>query len=190
MIKYSIAMSIRILCILRCCSSTAGGSRCSPPARSSSPMSPWCSRTWPARRGVSPCCARVRSCPALPRPSSGRRHGRRADRAWFRRARCRVIGGLGAPPAQGTCSRAECREPAAWRINWRNPRIHTDGRSKTWLACDEHVEYLRGFLEARAFPRDGLAVRRRFGDSGCLGRRPRVNEWRFVLSRSGRDTSP
>ncbi|MFB6609082.1 hypothetical protein ACFCVO_02070 [Agromyces sp. NPDC056379] len=63
-----------------------------------------------------------------------------------------MIGGLGASPDHGTCSRAQCRESATWRIDWRNPRIHTGDRSKTWLACDEHVEYLRGFLEARSFP--------------------------------------
>ena len=63
-----------------------------------------------------------------------------------------MIGGLGAAPDHGTCSRAECREPATWRIDWRNPRIHTGDRGKTWLACDEHVDYLRGFLEARSFP--------------------------------------
>jgi hypothetical protein len=62
-----------------------------------------------------------------------------------------VIGSLGAAPAGG-CSRAECREPATWRIDWRNPRIHTGDRFKTWLACDEHVEYLRGFLASRSFP--------------------------------------
>ncbi|WP_375384465.1 hypothetical protein [uncultured Microbacterium sp.] len=38
------------------------------------------------------------------------------------------------------------------RITWRNPRIHTGDRSKTWVACDEHVEYLRAFLAARDFP--------------------------------------
>jgi hypothetical protein len=63
-----------------------------------------------------------------------------------------MIGGLGASPDHGTCSRAQCREPATWRIDWRNPRIHTGDRGKTWLACDEHVDYLRGFLEARSFP--------------------------------------
>ena len=63
-----------------------------------------------------------------------------------------MIGGIGAEPAQDVCSRAECREPATWRIDWQNPRIHTGARWKTWLACDEHVEYLRGFLEARTFP--------------------------------------
>ena len=62
-----------------------------------------------------------------------------------------MIGSLGAAPAGG-CSRAECREPATWRIDWRNPRIHTGDRVKTWLACDEHVDYLRGFLESRSFP--------------------------------------
>ena len=63
-----------------------------------------------------------------------------------------MIGGLGADPAQDVCSRAGCREAATWRIDWQNPRIHTGDRWKTWLACDEHVEYLHGFLEARSFP--------------------------------------
>ncbi|GAA5204292.1 hypothetical protein [Microbacterium jejuense] len=51
-----------------------------------------------------------------------------------------------------TCSRAGCRLPAQWRIDWRNPRIHTGDRRKTWVACDEHVTYLREFLAARDFP--------------------------------------
>ncbi|MBD3940845.1 hypothetical protein IF188_03900 [Microbacterium sp. NEAU-LLC] len=51
-----------------------------------------------------------------------------------------------------TCSRAGCRLPAKWRIDWRNPRIHTGDRRKTWVACDEHVGYLREFLAARDFP--------------------------------------
>ncbi|MGN6219110.1 MAG: hypothetical protein ACTHNQ_06370 [Microbacterium sp.] len=53
-----------------------------------------------------------------------------------------------------TCSRAGCRESARWRIDWRNPRIHTTDRRKTWVACDEHVDYLRDFLAARDFPLD------------------------------------
>ncbi|MCC2032007.1 hypothetical protein [Microbacterium allomyrinae] len=56
------------------------------------------------------------------------------------------------PVAPATCSRAGCRAPAAWRIDWRNPRIHTEGRTKTWVACDEHRDYLREFLAARSFP--------------------------------------
>ena len=63
-----------------------------------------------------------------------------------------MIGGIGADAAQGSCSRAECRAAATWRIDWQNPRIHTGDRWKTWLACDEHVDYLRGFLESRSFP--------------------------------------
>ncbi|MGR2751737.1 hypothetical protein [Agromyces arachidis] len=61
------------------------------------------------------------------------------------------MGSLGAAPAGG-CSRAGCHDPATWRIDWRNPRIHTGDRVKTWLACDEHVAYLRDFLAARSFP--------------------------------------
>lgn len=51
-----------------------------------------------------------------------------------------------------TCSRAGCRATAHWRIDWRNPRIHTADRVKTWVACDEHIGYLRSFLAARDFP--------------------------------------
>lgn len=50
------------------------------------------------------------------------------------------------------CSRAGCRAHAAWRIDWRNPKIHEADRRKTWLACDEHVDFLREFLAARDFP--------------------------------------
>jgi len=60
--------------------------------------------------------------------------------------------GTGAPLEQTSCSRAGCRSGATWRLNWRNPRIHTADRVKTWLACDEHVAYLREFLAARDFP--------------------------------------
>jgi hypothetical protein len=55
-------------------------------------------------------------------------------------------------PAARECSRAGCREQATWRVDWRNPKIHTDGRTKTWLACDEHREFLDGFLTSRGFP--------------------------------------
>ncbi|MGN6742104.1 MAG: hypothetical protein ACTHJL_02240 [Amnibacterium sp.] len=54
--------------------------------------------------------------------------------------------------AAGPCSRAGCRAPAVWRIDWRNPRLHAEGRSKTWLACDEHRGFLVDFLAARDFP--------------------------------------
>ncbi|MFB7890916.1 hypothetical protein ACFC1I_01770 [Microbacterium sp. NPDC056044] len=54
--------------------------------------------------------------------------------------------------ADAVCSRAGCRAAAQWRIDWRNPRIHAEDRRKTWVACDEHVGYLREFLAARDFP--------------------------------------
>jgi hypothetical protein len=41
---------------------------------------------------------------------------------------------------------------STFTVNWRNPKIHTADRVKVWLACDEHVEYLREFLLARNFP--------------------------------------
>ena len=50
------------------------------------------------------------------------------------------------------CSRAGCHSPARWVITWRNPRIHTAERRKHWAACDDHVDYLRGYLAARDFP--------------------------------------
>ncbi|MDQ1084368.1 MULTISPECIES: hypothetical protein [Microbacterium] len=55
-------------------------------------------------------------------------------------------------PEQTECSRAGCREKAVWTLRWRNPRIHAVDRLKTWVACDEHVVYLREFLTARDFP--------------------------------------
>ncbi|MFB2582643.1 hypothetical protein ACEXQD_15460 [Herbiconiux sp. P15] len=59
---------------------------------------------------------------------------------------------LGLEPSVSECSRAGCREQGRWRIEWRNPKIHTEDRRKVWLACDEHEEYLREFLAARDFP--------------------------------------
>lgn len=50
------------------------------------------------------------------------------------------------------CSRAGCHDVANWLVVWRNPRIHTPDRRKTWSACDAHVDYLRDYLAARDFP--------------------------------------
>ncbi|MFZ1381590.1 MAG: hypothetical protein WAS54_02235 [Scrofimicrobium sp.] len=49
------------------------------------------------------------------------------------------------------CSARECTEPAKWRIDWSNPKIHY-GRGKTWLACDTHLEELKGYFTYRNFP--------------------------------------
>lgn len=50
------------------------------------------------------------------------------------------------------CSRAGCREPAAWNVNWRNPKLHSPDRVKVWLACQEHREFLETYLSSRGFP--------------------------------------
>lgn len=62
------------------------------------------------------------------------------------------LGSLGSDPVEPQCSRAGCTQPATTSVNWRNPKIHTLDRVKVWLACDEHREFLRDFLEARNFP--------------------------------------
>ena len=50
------------------------------------------------------------------------------------------------------CSAAGCTEAALYRVNWRNPRIHTPDRVKVWLACAEHRDTLRDYLATRGFP--------------------------------------
>jgi hypothetical protein len=77
--------------------------------------------------------------------------------------------GAGQAPERLTCSRAGCLERATFRVEWRNPKIHTEDRVKVWLACDDHVEYLREFLAARQFPvrvvaADGAAAREMPGE--------------------------
>jgi hypothetical protein len=60
--------------------------------------------------------------------------------------------GLGGADPGTRCSSAGCSEAAAWRVNWRNPRIHSADRVKVWLACDAHRETLRDYLATRGFP--------------------------------------
>jgi hypothetical protein len=67
------------------------------------------------------------------------------------------LGSAGPSSDAVECSRAGCRADAAWRVEWRNPRIHTPDRVKTWTACDEHVGFLRDFLAGGAVPRRGGA---------------------------------
>lgn len=50
------------------------------------------------------------------------------------------------------CSASGCTAVPAWRVNWRNPRIHDLDRVKVWLACDAHRESLRDYLATRGFP--------------------------------------
>jgi hypothetical protein len=62
------------------------------------------------------------------------------------------LGGEDEAELAPTCSRAGCAQPAAWRVNWRNQRIHTIDRVKVWLACDEHRDFLHEYLASRGFP--------------------------------------
>ncbi|MDQ4084584.1 MAG: hypothetical protein M3165_02090 [Actinomycetota bacterium] len=58
------------------------------------------------------------------------------------------------PSSEPTCSARGCRRTAAWALRWNNPKIHSEDRRKTWLACEEHREHLAGFLSARGFLRE------------------------------------
>jgi hypothetical protein len=49
------------------------------------------------------------------------------------------------------CSRAGCPELRTNLIIWRNPQIHKDGRTKSWSACDQHLDYLVDYLSQRKF---------------------------------------
>jgi hypothetical protein len=56
------------------------------------------------------------------------------------------------------CSAKGCGAEAAHALLWNNPRLHTTGRRKVWLACDAHREHLSRFLADRSFLRDVVAV--------------------------------
>lgn len=56
------------------------------------------------------------------------------------------------PGRTPVCSRAGCSTTAEWRVNWRNPRIHSADRVKIWAACEEHRGFLADYLSSRSFP--------------------------------------
>jgi len=56
------------------------------------------------------------------------------------------------------CSAQGCRQPAAYDLQWNNPKIHTADRRKHWLACDDHRNSLAQFLSARGFLKDVLPL--------------------------------
>ncbi len=60
------------------------------------------------------------------------------------------------------CSAKGCRAHASWAVRWNNPRLHTPDRRKTWMACTDHRAHLEGFLSARGFHKETVAV----GDLG------------------------
>jgi hypothetical protein len=76
-------------------------------------------------------------------------------------------------PLGPLCSAKGCRAAAVWVLAWNNPRLHTPERRKTWAACDEHREYLSGFLSARGFLRETITVAEwRALDNGAAGPGP------------------
>nr|WP_155848548.1 hypothetical protein [Arthrobacter sp. 35W] len=52
-------------------------------------------------------------------------------------------------PVETVCSRKGCRTAATTALLWNNPKIHTPERRKTWLACDEHAQWLEDYLRSR-----------------------------------------
>ncbi|GAA2666156.1 hypothetical protein ACXZ65_31325 [Streptomyces aculeolatus] len=56
------------------------------------------------------------------------------------------------------CSAKGCRTPAVWVLAWNNPKLHTPERRKTWLACEEHREYLSRFLGVRDFLKEVVTL--------------------------------
>ncbi len=56
-----------------------------------------------------------------------------------------------AQPEYAKCSRKGCQNAAEYQLLWNNPRVHTPGRRKVWLACGEHVEWLENYLREREF---------------------------------------
>ena len=58
---------------------------------------------------------------------------------------------LGHGIEHAVCSTRECENPAKFLIEWSNPKIHT-GRTKKWLACPDHRQFLIDYLRYRNFP--------------------------------------
>lgn len=63
-----------------------------------------------------------------------------------------------AVPDVPQCSRRGCRQDAAWRLEWNNPRIHAPERRKTWLACADHRDWLQEYLTSRGLFKDVLPL--------------------------------
>ncbi len=56
-------------------------------------------------------------------------------------------------PDEVVCSAKGCRQAALNVLVWNNPKLHTPGREKTWVACDEHRVSLSEYLSVRGFLR-------------------------------------
>lgn len=56
------------------------------------------------------------------------------------------------------CSAKGCRAQSTRAILWNNPSLHTPVRRKVWLACDDHLDHLREFLNLRGFYLSDVSV--------------------------------
>ncbi|SOD73975.1 hypothetical protein SAMN05892883_3163 [Jatrophihabitans sp. GAS493] len=52
---------------------------------------------------------------------------------------------------QPRCSAKACVAAAEFQLHWRNPGIHSQARTKVWLACSDHRATLGEFLSSRGF---------------------------------------
>lgn len=75
-------------------------------------------------------------------------------------------GAAAVPDGALRCSAKECRRDAAFGLRWRNPKLHTAERRKVWLACPEHRDSLRSFLDVRGFLIDVVRVEDLSPDDG------------------------
>jgi hypothetical protein len=57
-------------------------------------------------------------------------------------------------PARIECSSKGCRANAVYQLRWNNPKLHAGDDGKTWLACEDHRDWLSDFLSARGFLRE------------------------------------
>lgn len=64
------------------------------------------------------------------------------------------------------CSARGCGAGAEWGLRWNNPRLHTPGRRKVWLACPEHRVHLETYLSTRGLHRETVPVTELGPDDG------------------------
>ncbi|WP_083940774.1 hypothetical protein [Schaalia vaccimaxillae] len=54
-------------------------------------------------------------------------------------------------PEDLACSARGCQSLATRAIVWRNPAIGRK-RTKIWLSCDAHIDFLADYMRYRSFP--------------------------------------
>ncbi len=64
------------------------------------------------------------------------------------------------------CSARGCGARAVWGLRWNNPRLHTPGRRKVWLACDAHRDHLETYLSTRGLHRETVPTTELGPDDG------------------------